>query len=170
MKDSCQFPHGTYFTKVLGAYDLNLENYFALIFIVTHWGLVTHKFKLTIIGSDNGLSPGWHQAIIWTNAGILLTGPLGTNFSEILIEIYSFSSKKMHFKMSSERGQPFCLSLNILIIQASYNFAQAMTALHVQNSDFTFFQKITIRFCPRANLNVTIWSTTSWHSTRLQYI
>ena len=27
--------------------------------------------KLTIIGSDNGLSPGRHQAIIWTNVGIL---------------------------------------------------------------------------------------------------
>ena len=40
-----------------------------------------------IIGSDNGLSPGRRQAIIWTNAGILLIGPLGTNFSEILIEI-----------------------------------------------------------------------------------
>ena len=40
--------------------------------------------KLTI-GSDNGLAPGRHQAIIWTtgNAGILLIGPLGTNFSEI---------------------------------------------------------------------------------------
>ena len=43
--------------------------------------------KLTIIGSDNGLSPGRRQAIIWTNVGILLIGPLGTNFSEILIEI-----------------------------------------------------------------------------------
>ena len=39
----------------------------------------------TIIGSDNGLSPGRHQAIIWTNDGILLIGTLGTNFSEILI-------------------------------------------------------------------------------------
>ena len=35
-----------------------------------------------IIGADNGLSPGWCQAIIWTNAGILLIWPLGTNFSE----------------------------------------------------------------------------------------
>ena len=26
--------------------------------------------KLTIIGSDNGLSPGRRQAIIWTSAGI----------------------------------------------------------------------------------------------------
>ena len=43
--------------------------------------------KLTIIGSDNGLSPDRRRAIIWTNAGILLIGPLGTNFSEFLIEI-----------------------------------------------------------------------------------
>ena len=56
---------------------------------LTHWGRVTHICvnKLTIIGSDNGLSPGRRQAIIWTNAGLLLIGPLGTNFSEILIEI-----------------------------------------------------------------------------------
>ena len=27
--------------------------------------------KLALIGSDNGLSPGRRQAIIWTNAGIL---------------------------------------------------------------------------------------------------
>ena len=33
--------------------------------------------KLTIIGSDNGLSPRRRQAIIWTNAGILLIRPLG---------------------------------------------------------------------------------------------
>ena len=43
--------------------------------------------KLAIIGSDNGLSPGRRQAIIGTNAGILLIGPLGRNFSEIVIEI-----------------------------------------------------------------------------------
>ena len=49
--------------------------------------------KLTITGSDNGLLPGYHQAIIWTSAGILLIGPLGTNFSEILIRIQTFSFK-----------------------------------------------------------------------------
>ena len=43
--------------------------------------------------------------------------------------------------MSSGRRQPFCLGLNVLIIQASYNFAQAMTALDVQISDFIFFSK-----------------------------
>ena len=46
----------------------------------TCWGPVMHicMGKLTIIDSDNGLSPGWHQAIIWTNAGILLIQTLGT--------------------------------------------------------------------------------------------
>ena len=51
--------------------------------------------NLTIIGSDNGLSPGRRQAIIWTNAGILLVGPLEIKFSEILIEIQTFSFKKI---------------------------------------------------------------------------
>ena len=48
--------------------------------------------KLTIVGSDNGLSPDRHQAIIWTNAGILSIGPLGTKLSEILIAIHKFPS------------------------------------------------------------------------------
>ena len=61
------------------------------------------------ISSDNGLSPGRRQAIIWTNAGgILLTGPLGINFSEISIEINKFSIKKMHLKMPSVKWRPFC--------------------------------------------------------------
>ena len=72
--------------------------------------------ELTIIGSDNGLSPGRRQAIIWTNAGILLFRPLGTNFIEILIEIHIFSFKKMHFKCLSAKWRPFCLGLNVLII------------------------------------------------------
>ena len=57
---------------------------------LTHWGRVTHicVSKLTIIASDNSLSPGLRQAIIWTNDGILLSWPLGTHFNEILIEIH----------------------------------------------------------------------------------
>ena len=83
---------------------------------LTHWGRVTHicVSKLTIIGSDNGLAPGWHQTIIWTNYGILLIGPLGTNFSETLIGIQTFSFKKMHLKMLSVKWHPFCLGLNVL--------------------------------------------------------
>ena len=85
---------------------------------LTHWGRVTHicVVKLTIIGSDNGLSPGRHQAIIWTNARILLIGPIGTNFIENFIGIQTFSFKKMHLKMSSAKWRPFCLGLNVLTI------------------------------------------------------
>ena len=71
----------------------------------------------TIIGSHNDLSPGRRQAIIWTNAGILLIEPLGTNFNEILIRIQTFSSKKMHLKMSSAKRLPFCVGPNQLIEQ-----------------------------------------------------
>ena len=68
--------------------------------ILTHWGRVTHipVGKLTIISTDNGLSPERRQAIIWTNAGILFNRRLGTNFSEILIENQTFSFKKCTWK------------------------------------------------------------------------
>ena len=84
---------------------------------LTHWGRVTHicVSDLTSIGSDNGLSPGRRQAIIRTNAGILLIRPLGTNFSEFLGEILIFSFKKMRFKVSSAKRRPFCLGLNELM-------------------------------------------------------
>ena len=91
-------------------------------YALTHWGRVTHicVSKLTIIGSDNGLSPGRRQAIIWTNAGKLLIRPLGTNFNEMLIEIHSFSLMKMRLKVSSAKWRPFCLGLNVL---KQHNFA-----------------------------------------------
>ena len=98
---------------------MKYANYVIMLVIIihmylTHWGRVTHI--LTIIGSDNGLSPDRRQAIIWTNAGLLLIGPLGTNFSEILIEILTFSFKKMRLKVSSAKRRPFCPGLNVLIV------------------------------------------------------
>ena len=94
---------------------------FIILYVVcfkslTHWGRVTHicVSKLTNIGSNNVLSPGRRQAIILTNAGILLIGPLGTNFNEMLIEIHAFSFTKIHLKMSSGKWWPFCLGLNVL--------------------------------------------------------
>ena len=85
--------------------------------VLAHWGRVTHicVSRLTITGSDNGLSPDRRQAIILTNVGLLLIGPFGTNFSEILIEILLFSFKKMRLEVSSAKSQPFCLGLNVLI-------------------------------------------------------
>ena len=88
-------------------------------FLLTQWGRVAHICisKLTIIGSDNGLSPGRRQAIIWTNAGILLIRHSGTNVSEILSKIHIFSFKKMSWKLSSTnmtKWWQFCLVLNVL--------------------------------------------------------
>ena len=60
------------------------------------------------IGPDNGLAPIRRHAIIWTNAGLLLIRTLGTNVSEILITIQTFSFKKMHLKISSAKWRPFC--------------------------------------------------------------
>ena len=86
--------------------------------VLTLWSRVTNICvnTLAIIGSDNGLSPRLRQTIIWTNPGILLFGPLGTNFGEILIKIHTFPLTKMVLKMSAT-FQPFCSSLNVLIIQ-----------------------------------------------------
>ena len=43
--------------------------------------------NLVIIGSARRLTPFSHQAIIWTNADLLLYGCSDANFSEILIKI-----------------------------------------------------------------------------------
>ena len=99
-----------------GVYKCVWTIWFCLM--LNHWGQVVRIYvsKLTIIGSHNGLVPGQHQAIIWTNAGILLiwTLPVGTNFSGISSEIHTFSFKKLHLNVLSGQWWPFCLGLNVL--------------------------------------------------------
>ena len=90
---------------------------FIVISTFTPWGWVTHICvgTLTIIGSDNGLSPGWRQAIIWTNASILVIGPLGTKFSVISIRIQTFSLKKMHLpNIPPAKWHQFFLGLDLV--------------------------------------------------------
>ena len=101
-------------TVVMAAHEL-YHTVRILLQPLTLRGQVTHICisKLSIIGPGNGLLPGWHQAIIWTNAGILLTGPLGTDLSEIFIEICTFIFKKMHLKMSCAKWRLFCRSLHM---------------------------------------------------------
>ena len=73
------------------------------------------------------------QAIICPNAGILLIGPLGTNFSEISNEIHIFSFKKMHLKLASGNWQPSCLGLNVLKpSQMSQPYVNAIYATQLQ--------------------------------------
>ena len=95
--DDLRFHWAHYDITVMGHAFEGWTKLYTMVDCLTHWGRVTHICvgKLTIIGSDNGLLPGWRQAITWTNARILLIGPLRTNFSEILIEILTFSFKKI---------------------------------------------------------------------------
>ena len=76
--------------------------------LLTHWGRVTHICvgNLTIIGSDNDLSPSWRQAIIWTNAGILLIGLLGTT-ARFYSEFKHFLSRKCIRKCRLENSGHF---------------------------------------------------------------
>ena len=107
--------------------------------LLTHWGRVTHicVSKLTIIGSDNGLSPGRRQAIIWTNAGTLLIRLLEINFSEILIKIHTFSFKKIHLNMSSGKWRPFLLGLNVLNAVHSLKCCSFWNQ-HIHNWQYTY--------------------------------
>ena len=109
--------------------SLTAQNFNVVSDVLTHWGRVTHicANKLIIIGSDNGLSPGWRQAIIWTNDGILLIGPLGTNFIEISIKILTFSFTKIHLKVSSAKWRPFCLGLKVLNINIEIQWPEPIS-------------------------------------------
>ena len=95
---------------------LNISHYFVCTTFLAYWGRVMHMCisKITIIVSYNGLLPGRHQAIIWTNAGIWLSWLIWTNMSEIYSAIHTFSFKKMHLKMSSAQWRKFCFSLYVL--------------------------------------------------------
>ena len=104
---------------------------------LTHWGRVTHicVSKLTIIVSDNGLSPDRSQAIIWTNAGILLIGPLGTNFSEILnrnsnIFIQENAFENVVCETAAILSWPQCVNSSILKFQSRTQFIDLSTMHH----------------------------------------
>ena len=86
--------------------------------------------KVLIIGSDNGLSPGRRQAIILTNAGTLLIWPLGTNFSEILIEINTFSFKQNAFENVVWQMAAICLGLNVLTLDEMADISQTTFLLN----------------------------------------
>ena len=103
------------------SYADDLEEMLPTVYIMraaaqlSHWGRVTHICvgKLTIIGSDNGLSPGRRQAIIWTNAGILLIWPLETKFSEFFyrnssIFIQENALENVVCQMASILSRPQC--------------------------------------------------------------
>ena len=117
--------------------------------------------NLTIIGSDNGLSPGRRQAIIWANVGIMLIGPLGTNCSEILFGIQTFPFKKMHLKMSFAKWRSYCFGLNVLIPDPDGEVEHIHNLMNSTLIDPKISSKSTDTFsnnvADRQHNDVTIW-------------
>ena len=66
--------------------------------------------KLSIIGSDNSLSSGRCQANTWTNDGILLIWPVGTNFGDqnLFVFVHEYAFEYVIWKMAS-----ICFSINV---------------------------------------------------------
>ena len=129
---------------------------------LTHWGRVTHicVSEQTIIGSDNALSPGRRQAIIWTNDGILLIEPLGTNFGELPIEILLFSFKKMRLKVSSAKWRLFPLGLNVLKIGLQNIFPSH--CCHLDDNDTFLTEWVsTFRVLNKRNIQLSVVITRS---------
>ena len=70
-----------FYWNLPGANELSqiTATYLKIGVALTHWGWVMDIYiyisELISIGSDICLSPGHHQAIVWTNAEILLIVP-----------------------------------------------------------------------------------------------
>ena len=73
---------------------------------------------LTSIGSDDGLSPGQRQAIIWTNAGILSN-----------IFIHENAIESVVCEMAAILSRPQCVNRKTLKVQTGPITAQANKTL-----------------------------------------
>ena len=97
-------------------------------------GRMTHDCALlAIVGCDKGLLPSRLHAIIWTNHGLCLLGPLGTNFSEIRIKIPESLYKKISSKMLFAKLRLFyfdCIMLRPHIWECSVWQRYNMTRPH----------------------------------------
>ena len=118
----------TLLNQETGLWPLQIENKQTLFYVpwtvkdrthgpaLTHWGRVTHicVSKLTTIGSDNGLSPGRRQAIIWSNAGIIVKLNRRNKFQWNLkrnwyIFIQANTFENVVWKMAAILSRPQCV-------------------------------------------------------------
>ena len=67
--------------------------------------------SLTLFGSDNALSSGRRQAIIWTNAGVLLIGPLGFGLN-MLTDCHNHTDVNSIAPNEHFVNLPVCMSIN----------------------------------------------------------
>ena len=119
--------------------------------------LTSHQWGTVAFTSGQFHRKHWRFKLL--SSGILLIGTLGTNFSDILSEIYIFSFRKMHLKMSA-KWRAFCLCFSVLkltlmfiAMTSSSEFVCIVFSLHTISCDiklFIFLQIInTLR--PRQN-------------------
>ena len=75
--------------------------------------------NLTIIGSDDGVSPFRHQAIIWRMLVHYQLGPWGPTFIKISVKMQQFAYKKISLKTSLENdhfvGVAICQSVEVRV-------------------------------------------------------
>ena len=116
---------------------------------LTHWGRVTH----ICVGN------------LTINAGILLFGPLVTNFSEIWIEFRTFSFTKMHLKTSSGKWRPFCFGLNVLTGTMAIICANACVIILKGMGKINDCQKTTTKINDKIHVYFLGYSIHQWQST-----
>ena len=98
--------------EVTGGYELNgfaHTNYLN----EAEWRKYASLHK-TVFGSDNGLSPLWHQAIIWTNAGIILITSLRKKLQLNLRRNSYIFIQQNTFQNAVCKIVAICLGLNML--------------------------------------------------------
>ena len=117
-------PRASAFTNVYTRGKLFNDNY-----LISPSCRIYASLNWVIIGLDNGLSPIRHQAITWSNAGLLSNGLLGIHFNENWNGILSFSFKKMHLEMSSAKLPAIFPGVDELIISLYDTGTQQLQSL-----------------------------------------
>ena len=123
-------------TNINGTADWGFRAWGSLTFVALwHWG--TNPEVVVYVSICYLRLVWWGQ---WVNslspsAGILLNGPLGTNFNENLIEIHTFSFTKM----SSGKWRPFCLGISVLSVEVSSAISRKILSAHYDVTKWKHF-------------------------------
>ena len=89
-----------------------------------HWNFTCPQWLLPAFGR-------WAGVIVvdWLSEPMLEYCWLGTNFSIILIEIHTFSFKKMHLKQSSVKWRPFVSASVCQSVTMTWSWASILTSV-----------------------------------------
>ena len=95
----------THIYALLGVDEL--LQFYAEYLVMHAWQNVKCQFEVQVNFVNWDIKCWWDARHIWTIAGLLLIGPLRTNFSEIRIKI------QPNLKIPSAKCRPFYLGLNV---------------------------------------------------------